>query len=50
VFAIGFTIAAVFLIAFVLSGTDEGVDYMASAMFFMALILGALTLLWRRAT
>lgn len=48
VFGVGFAVSAVFLLVFALKRSDGGVYYMASAMFFMAVFVGALTFLSRR--
>jgi len=48
VVGIGLAISTVFLIAFALSGTRLGVEYMAGAMFFMAAFAVVLTLLRRK--
>lgn len=50
VFGVGLAVLAVFLLVFALRGSDSGVYFVASAMFFMAVIAGALTLLRRRVT
>lgn len=50
VVAVGLAIATIFLIAFAVSGTRQGVEYMAGAMFFMALFAGVLLVLRRRFT
>ena len=49
VFAIGVVIALGFLAAFAVVGNGDGVFYMATAVFFMALTVGVLTFLGRRA-
>lgn len=48
VVAVGLAIAAVFLIAFALSGTRGGVEYMATVMFFLAAFALVLVVLRRR--
>lgn len=50
VFAVGLVVAIAFMAVFAVIGNDDGIFYMATAVFFMAIIAGTLMLVSRRTT